>query len=90
MPHRRRVVFLDEVAHWWSQAQHVLQRPDAYQDLDIRVALVPRSAAGGRWEVDAQVGVALDTLMLVPTANVGRAEWDLGGLLTRDDDEAAR
>lgn len=88
LPFRYRLAFLDERSRWWRTARSVLEDPSAARDVAVRVGLVPLGRTRAGWDLSAQVALDPDTLTLIPSADRQSADWEVGGLLHREQGKA--
>lgn len=83
--YRYRVRVLTEADRWLKKAQLVLANPSRSTAVSIAAAMVPLEARGRRWSVAVQVYLDTDRLVRLPGASGSTGEWEVGGLLHRED-----
>ena len=81
LPSRYRIHYLTRRDRWARRATAVLTNPEDAWGLEIDAALVPRAVENGRWTLDVQVALDLETLESASIDGRPEWEWEVGVLL---------
>lgn len=84
LPYRYRIQHLTESDKWWRKTLDVLDDPRQARDVGVVASVVPVHASRGRWDVNVQVALDIDTLELLERGEKQSGQWEVGALLIRD------
>jgi VWFA-related protein len=84
LPFRYRIQHLTESDKWWRKTLDVLDDPRQARDVRLVAAVVPTRASRGRWDVNVQVALDIESLELLERGDKQSGQWEVGALLIRD------